>query len=171
MKKLFHAAILSLAVCAVWATPSPAWTFGLIVHHGCCGGCCGCGCSVCIRPYNAFTPVVSGCLCCDGCVPFCSTSFNPGYSCGPGVPCAGGCCDGGSCGPGGCDGPAISGALPPVGWLQGSPAPAQPATPSDGTASTYAAAHGGSSYPGYVYGLQPPTGAAAATVPVYWNGK
>ncbi len=167
MKKLTLAAILSLAVAAVWTTPSPAWTFGLIVHHGCCGcGCHGCGFNICCRPYNAFTPVCCGTLCCDGCCP-----INMGGGCGPAMagPC--GPCDGGACGA-----PGL-GALPAVGSLPSTDcapiASSMPtASPSNGmNPAVPSAAYATSFYPGYVYGMQPPAAAAAYNVPAYWNAK
>jgi hypothetical protein len=115
MKKLLVSWILGLAALGMWATPSHAFhhTFGLFVHHGCCGHCCGCCCStICVRPYNAFSPVCCGTLCCDGCNPFCCAPTqacaytpecpavgNPGYSAAPSnatLPS----CDGGTPAPG-----------------------------------------------------------------------
>jgi hypothetical protein len=61
--------------------PVRAGTFGLCIHRK-CHGCCG-GCSVCIRPYNAFTPVVSGCLIADGCMPFSGGGANGANGCAP----------------------------------------------------------------------------------------
>ncbi len=79
MKKLLFSSILGLAALGLSAAPSQAWTFGLIPYHCCpfggcggCGGCCNKCCStICIRPYNAFSPTVSGSMCFDGCNPFC----------------------------------------------------------------------------------------------------
>lgn len=85
MKKLLYTSILGLAALALGAAPSQARTFGLIPHHcwpcrcfGRCGACCG---TICIRPYNAFSPVASGSMCFDGCNPFCGGG--PGYCGGP----------------------------------------------------------------------------------------
>jgi hypothetical protein len=91
MKKLLFSSVLALAGLGLCAAPSQAWTFGLIPYH-CwpCGGCSGCGkcCGmICIRPYNAFSPVASGSMCFDGCNPFCGGGCPGGY---PGM-CPGGC--------------------------------------------------------------------------------
>jgi hypothetical protein len=99
MKRLFPLALLAAAALAGSATPSYAGTFGLFY----CGRWFNC-CNVCIRPYNAFTPVCGGmgeimgggcckwghgwpigcgCPCCDDCgwrIPFC------------GLPCMKHCC-------------------------------------------------------------------------------
>jgi hypothetical protein len=67
MNKLLTRSLLALTVVALTAAPSFAGrTFGLFVG---CGHCCG-GCNFCVRPYNAFSPVCSGSICCDGCLPF-----------------------------------------------------------------------------------------------------
>lgn len=92
MKKLLFSSILGLAALGMSAAPSHAWTFGLIPHHCWPCSCFGCGCdkccgTVCIRPYNAFSPVASGSMCFDGCNPFCCGGYpggNPGcYGGGP----------------------------------------------------------------------------------------
>lgn len=64
MKKLFALAFMSLA--AVSWTPTTAsawWPF----YPACCKSCC--TTTICLRQYNAFTPVCSGTLNCDGCCP------------------------------------------------------------------------------------------------------
>jgi hypothetical protein len=130
MKKMLPAALLALVACGLSATSSFAGAFGLI-PHGCCWGCC-CGCNVCVRPYNAFSPVVSGCLCADGCVPF--SAGGPGYG-GP---------DGPGCGPWGCggDGGCVDGgygSLPPGAVISDGPSPggkAQPKTSGSGSPSS-----------------------------------
>ena len=83
MKKLLFSSILGLAALGMSAAPSHAWTFGLIPHHCWPCSCFGCGCdeycgTVCIRPYNAFSPVASGSMCFDGCNPFCCGGLTPG---------------------------------------------------------------------------------------------
>lgn len=85
MNKLLRAGLLGLAVLTVVSVPVQARTFGLCIRHK-CRSCCD-GCSVCIRPYNAFTPVVSGTLIADGCFPF-SGGFAPGGAPGWAPPCA-----------------------------------------------------------------------------------
>jgi hypothetical protein len=55
MKRLLSLAMLATAALASSATPSFAGTFGLFY----CGRWCNC-CDVCIRPYNAFSPVCCG---------------------------------------------------------------------------------------------------------------
>ncbi len=116
MKKFIPSALLAMAVSGFLATSSFAGcTFGLCYNH--CG-CCGCGAKFCVRQYNAFSPVCSGTVFCDGCCPF-GAGIGPGYG-GAGGPCAGGMCPGGGCGvpfsgvmscPPGCDG--CLGSLPP----------------------------------------------------------
>jgi hypothetical protein len=62
MKKLLALGFLSLAALA-WATaPASAWWP--------CGKCCSkCCTTICVRQYNAFTPICCGNLCCTGCCP------------------------------------------------------------------------------------------------------
>lgn len=77
MKRLLLVAILGLA--ALFQLPgrvSASGAFGLFT----CGGCCKkCGCEVCIRPYNAFSPVLCGSICVDNCFPF----VGPQCACAP----------------------------------------------------------------------------------------
>src|SRR5439155_7284212 len=50
--------LLALGVVVAWAgtaTPSFASAFGLFYKRSCCGGC-----SFCVRPYNAFSPLTCG---------------------------------------------------------------------------------------------------------------
>jgi hypothetical protein len=170
MKKLLTAALFALGISALSAPHARAGAFGLF-YHSCCWGCCG-GCNVCLRPYNAFTPVVSGNLCCDGCVPFCPTGAYAGGAGGPfgvGPLCSPGC-DGGSCGG--------LGELPPVTALPGAPSDVgvagvpqiqapplaygmpQPNISSAGYRPTF--------YPGY--GAAPAMPPQAPTnAPAYWN--
>jgi hypothetical protein len=97
MKKLISSALLALAVSGFAASTSFAGcAFGLFYNHGCCG----CGAKFCVRQYNAFSPVCSGTVFCDGCCPFGSGGgggYGPGFGGGAGA-CAGGMCPGGSCG-------------------------------------------------------------------------
>jgi hypothetical protein len=116
MKKLLLFAILGLAALIQVPGTTRAGTFGLFTH-GCCGGC---GCGVCIRPYNAFSPVFCGTVCSDCC---CPSWPQPGH---------------GGCGPGGCDGapgpmismmpgPMMSGPMMPS--LMPYPTPGKPPEP------------------------------------------
>lgn len=118
MKKLLPSAVLAVVVSGVLAAQSFAGCcFGLFYRH--CG-CCSCGATFCVRQYNAFSPVCSGTVFCDGCCPF--------GACG-----AGGCGAGG-CGvmpysgvlPGACADGAGFGSLPAADPVAGAPAPAAP---------------------------------------------
>ncbi len=71
MKKLFALAFMSLA--AVSWTPSTASAWWPC-FPACCKSCC--TTTICLRQYNAFTPVCSGTLSCDGCCPVNLTSGN-----------------------------------------------------------------------------------------------
>jgi len=77
MKKIFALFVSSLALVAAAAGSASAWC------NDCCGKCCA---TICLRPYNAFTPVCCGSLCCDGCA---SMMFGGMYlpnPCGAGLP-------------------------------------------------------------------------------------
>jgi hypothetical protein len=94
MNKLFTRALLALSVLTLAAAPSFAWgTFGLFPH---CGHCCN-KCNFCVRPYNAFSPVCSGTICCDGCFPF-GGGYPGGGGCSPALNYSGfpACCQGSS---------------------------------------------------------------------------
>jgi hypothetical protein len=76
MKKLLLTTILGLAgLFQVPGIVSAGDAFGLFT----CGCCRKCGCEVCIRPYNAFTPVLCGTICADNCFPSCGNQCG----CGP----------------------------------------------------------------------------------------
>jgi hypothetical protein len=79
MRKLLFAAVLSLAGVGLGAGQASAWS--LHCHH-CCKNCA----SICVRPYNAFSPSIFGSLCVDGCFPL-------------------SCANHGACGPQGCGQP------------------------------------------------------------------
>jgi hypothetical protein len=120
MKKLLPSAILALVVSGVMTSQSFGWgcCFGLIPHRG-CSGCCGCGATFCVRQYNAFSPVCSGTVFCDGCCPFGACG---GYGGGMGpvggmMPYSGVL----GCGPGGCGDGAALGSLPPADPAIGAP--------------------------------------------------
>lgn len=132
MKKLLSSAVLALIVSAVVTAPSFAGCcFGLAYRHI---GCCGCGAKFCVRQYNAFSPVCSGTVFCNGCCPFGPSCGYGGY--GPG-PYPGGMCPPGGCGvpftgvapcpTGCCGGGACLGSLPPS--EPGLDAPVDPSTP------------------------------------------
>ena len=99
MKKVLFSSILGLASLCLGAAPSQAGTFGLFVGCGPCGGrhCGKCCSTICIHPYNAFSPVASGSMCFDGCSPFCNTcpaGFPGGGAChgfNQGAPACNGC--------------------------------------------------------------------------------
>lgn len=94
MKKILYSTLFAIAGFALSAVPASAGcTFGLFPHS--CG-CCGCGAKFCVRQYNAFSPVCSGTVFCNGCCPF--GAGYPGCMPGAGGPCAGGMCPGGGCG-------------------------------------------------------------------------
>jgi hypothetical protein len=85
MKRLILSVCLGLAFAAqVPERVAAGGTLGLCVC-GSCGSCGGCG--ICIRPYNAFTPVLCGTTCGVGCAqPPCGCPGGcgmPGY--GPGM--------------------------------------------------------------------------------------
>jgi len=136
MKNLFSSAVLALVVSGfVTAESFAGCCFGLCYKH--CG-CCGCGAKFCVRQYNAFSPVCSGTVFCDGCCPFGPGCGYGGYGYGPG-PCAGGMCPAGGCGvpftgmpacpPGGCCDGACLGSLPASEPPAGAPlAPNAPTT-------------------------------------------
>jgi hypothetical protein len=133
MKKLIISALLAFAASSLVAVPSFAGCcFGLCKHH--CG-CCGCGAKFCVRQYNAFSPVCCGTVFCDGCCPFGSGGYGPGFGGGCG-PCADGVCPGMmnysgimSCPPGGCADGACLGSLPAGDPADGA-APAKTSTPA-----------------------------------------
>src|SRR5262249_55929278 len=95
MNKMLLGGLLGLASLALASAPARAGAFGCCTSsaYGCCfGKCfrrccnpCGCCCAsvLCIRQYNAFTPVCCGSLYCDGCTPFGAPCGGGGYGCGP----------------------------------------------------------------------------------------
>jgi hypothetical protein len=76
MNKLIAATLASLAALGLATDRAAAWC-----HHG-CDQCCT---TICLRQYNAFTPICYGSLSCDGCCPLNITSCCPGghFGCGP----------------------------------------------------------------------------------------
>src|SRR5438046_6624672 len=92
MKKHFLVGYLSVAALAL---NGPAAQAGLL-HH--CCGCHKCCTYLCVRPYNAFSPVCCGSVSCIGCCPMFG-GMGGGMDCGPcgpvggGMPsCFNGCC-------------------------------------------------------------------------------
>src|SRR5262245_37642285 len=119
MKKRLLVGLLALTA-LVWNTPLSY--AGLL--HRCCGKCCGCKYSMqlCIRPYNAFSPICCGSICGDCCCPFPCGGGGPIMpSCFAQGPCDM-CCD--SCVGGACSGPVH--AAPPAGGSGGSGGPGGP---------------------------------------------
>jgi hypothetical protein len=136
MKKLLSPTLLALAAFAVLPAASYA---GAFVHFPCLHCCHTCGCGgICLRPYNAFSPVDCGTVdCCgNGCghglfrkhhghccsaAPACEMSGVCGDACGVAVDLGGGC---GA--PGG--GVYYQGSVPTTAPA----APAQPPAPAEG---------------------------------------
>ena len=93
MKRLLLGAFIALAALTSAVPAQAGRTFGLFVG---CGRCCN-SCDFRIRQYNAFTPVCSGSVTCDGCMPFSSGMPGLGYG-GYGCPAPSfgpACCDAG----------------------------------------------------------------------------
>lgn len=117
MKKFLITSLICLMVLGIGTGTERAFGFFRWLK---CHRCNKFSTHITIRPYNAFTPICSGSLFCDGCSPFqggCNPfmmggcgmppMYTPGYGCGPMM----GCCDYGppsSCTSGCCD----SGCLP-----------------------------------------------------------
>jgi hypothetical protein len=76
--KQYIVTALSLAGIALSAAPVSAWFFNKH-HHGINRF----STVIVCRPYNAFTPVCSGNLVCDGCCPFSCPQMPTGASCSP----------------------------------------------------------------------------------------
>src|SRR5438067_3219527 len=114
MKKLLFLGLVSLAAVGASARDARAW-FGCC-HDRCCNKYTT---KLCVRPYNAFSPVAYGNIVADGCMPInvfggygpqmrgpsCFNGGGGGY--GPGCCFTSGCCD--------------SGCLPPAGSFAGAP--------------------------------------------------
>jgi hypothetical protein len=132
MKKLLGLGLLSVAALG-WATaPASAW-WPCFPMKGCCKSkCCS---TICIRQYNAFTPVCTGSLCCDGCCPI---NFGAGGGC-----CPTNCCPTSStCSAGGVYGdPYCMGQLPPA--MPGMAAPVMAGAPNVQAPMPMSAAYGG----------------------------
>jgi hypothetical protein len=77
MKKLFALGFLSLAALA-WASAPASAGWPCFGCGGCCNKCCN---TVCIRQYNAFTPICCGSLSCNGACPMtfggCGIAYSP----------------------------------------------------------------------------------------------
>jgi hypothetical protein len=150
MKKLLTLGLLSIATLA-WATASASAWWPCFPLKGCCGSkCCS---TICIRQYNAFTPICCGSLSCDGCCPMtfggCNFGGNNCGGCNFGNNC-GGCNYGApACCVGGGDACCL-GQLPAPGTLAAPPPAAAPAA-------------GGSNY------QAPLPNAASYAPPMPWN--
>jgi len=73
MKKLLLAALLSLAGVGLSAGESFAWP--LHCFRRCCAG----SATICVKPYNAFSPSVFGSITADGCFPMAIANHGPCY--------------------------------------------------------------------------------------------
>jgi hypothetical protein len=126
MKKKLLVGLLSAAMLAL---NGPAAQAGLLFGH--CHGCGHCKCGkystyLCIRPYNAFSPVCCGSVTCIGCCPMMGgMGFGMGgpEACMPS--CFNGCCGPSYASSGCCD----SGCLPPAGAVANGPAGQAPNAP------------------------------------------
>jgi hypothetical protein len=74
MKKLSALVVSSLAALAAVTGQASAWC------HDCCNQCCA---TICLRQYNAFTPVCCGSLSCTGCCPVTFSGFGNAPPPGP----------------------------------------------------------------------------------------
>jgi len=180
MNRIVTAALLSLGALGLTSGQASAFFW----KH-CCNKCC----TICVKPYNAFSPVAFGSVCFDGCNPIQSC---PPYFGGPS------CCPA----PAGCDGCA-PGHLPPSNPGPGaphhpgpgagapgfqSPMPA-PLPPGTGAGAMYPnwsyppqygqygmvqpTGYRTAYYPNYYYGygpMMPPGGYPMGNLPAYWNG-
>jgi hypothetical protein len=124
MKKILAVAALSVAALGLTTNRASAWFHCCGLHH-CCGACA----TLCVKPYNAFSPVCCGTICCDGCLPLscgqqggmCGGQMGYGPMCG-GPMCGGPMCGGleGGC----CDSCGSLGTLPAPGATPTPPPPA-----------------------------------------------
>jgi hypothetical protein len=112
MKKVLCLGLLSFATLAVVVQDASAWFFPCCRNLCCRDWCCNrCTTTLCMRPYNAFSPVAYGNICADGCMPIniyggclprqmgasCYAGGGYGYGCGYGQGCyTNGCCDAGA---------------------------------------------------------------------------
>ena len=146
MKRILLGALTLIATFAAVTPAQAGRTFGLFVgcHLFRCNSCC----EFCVRPYNAFSPVCSGSITCDGVMPFASGMPGLNYS-GYGS----GCCQGGMCGPAGFDG----GSYADMSQGAGYPALAAPMQPQMPASTPVLMPPGtGAARPNYAgYGVQP----------------
>jgi hypothetical protein len=82
MRKLLLAAVLGLAGVGLTTEKASAWIFPCLFHSWRCRDCA----TLCIKPYNAFSPIAYGSICADGCFPI---AMRPPGMCGfpPPPPC------------------------------------------------------------------------------------
>jgi hypothetical protein len=179
MKKVLSIGVLTLA--SLWLTPgasSAGGTFGYFTQascwpFNCCAGCKCCSSTLCIKPYNAFSPTCSGTMYCDG---FCPLGSPPGYGspqCALPIAPFGSLPSVGSC----CEDPTTSSAAPAAPGafeaqrISNPPAPL-PAVNTSGFRQNPVASYGpmqiGYTYPAYApsYNYVQPM-----AVPYYWNSN
>jgi hypothetical protein len=110
MRKLLLLGLLSLGMVSATSSSAQAWFF-----HNCCG-CNSCTTTLCIKPYNAFSPVAYGNIVADGCMPL--NVYGGGLPCmrQPFYP---GACAAPSCFTSGC---CDTGCLPPAAGIPVAPA-------------------------------------------------
>jgi hypothetical protein len=195
MKKLLFLGLLSVA--AIGIAPRDAHAWFLDWCRSCC--CDRCTTKLCIKPYNAFSPVAYGSIVADGCMP-----INIYGGCRPPLPmpsCFGcpsygpGCCTSGCCDVGCLPAPGSYANAPQMSApaMQSPPVPLpnpgpqfQPPAPQLLHQSAYMVpmpmqpAYGynpmpmptGYGYnPMYPYAMPPMNGYAPPQVPAYWYGR
>jgi hypothetical protein len=127
MKKMLFVVLVSLAGVGLTTERASAW---LLCHH-CCKSCA----TICVRPYNAFSPSAFGTICADGCCPLQFGQCAPPPGMGGPPPWA---CGGPDCGMDGSCGSCAAGA--PVGAPTMVTAPGNPTMlPPGGTVPTFQA--------------------------------
>lgn len=172
MKKMLFVVLVSLAGVGLTTERASAW---LLCHH-CCRSCA----TICVRPYNAFSPSAFGTICADGCCPLqfgqCAA---PGWA--GGAPGGAGCCgpmmDGASCGS--CAAGTLPGTptmvtvpgqpmmLPPGGTVPTMQAPTPAPMPPGPTG--YMGYPTGVQTAGYYPGYAPMPWMQPPAYPAYWN--
>jgi hypothetical protein len=180
MKKLLFLGFLSLAALAADAANARAWFDCCCRHH-----CCKYSTVLCIRPYNAFSPVAYGNIIADGCMPVnvyggqlpCTPScFNGGGGCaGPGC-CTSGCCDFGCLPPAGAIGQPLPQGNPGPQFTPPNPTPLNPGTSTVAPnlmGYTYGYSYAPVQTVGYYPYAQPvaPMNYYQPQGPAYWYGR
>ncbi len=169
MKKLLAIGVFTLA--SLWLTPgtsSAGGTFGLFTQASCwpwsCLATCGCNkccATICVKPYNAFSPTCSGTIYCDG---FCPLNNRCG---GFGIGTGGGYGTLPEAGPG-CEGTPVGG-LP----LESQPTVGVPQGVNTSRLWQNAAPYYGPVQVGYTIPAYAPRSNTAQpmAVPYYWNSN